>query len=282
MKSQGARLLRRQSAVGRKRAAVILGALALQIGAANSASAGRFSFGNNVNGLNAAPGPASATLHSGGVNMHMVAGPEGALLRETNGPAGLGVDSSPLAPAVTDNLPFSMAILGGSGPQAGSGEYVEFWFDQPGMLTGLEFDGVKDELLEYFLLESTGGLSIYFFDSSANNPDVGHPLFERPLDAAIDAGLLTGDVVLLWEAAGLYSDDVHGLHIPFAAGQTFRLTFGAVAPPYAQGAPNGASLQGITVAAVPEPAAWLLAAAAGWALAIGQSRNRTLHDLRRS
>ena len=37
---------------------------------------------------------------------------------------------------------------------AGVGEAIQFSFDKLGILTGLDFDGVKDENYEFFLLQT--------------------------------------------------------------------------------------------------------------------------------
>jgi hypothetical protein len=60
------------------------------------------------------------------------------------------------------------------------------------------------------------------------------------------------------------------LAIPFVAGQQFTITYGQLTV----GLPgNGARLQRIVVAPVPEPASWLLAIA-GSGLAIARYRRR--------
>jgi hypothetical protein len=185
--------------------------------------------------------------------MQISAGPSGAGLAETISPGGLGISSAAL-PGVSGDEANVFGVINSSDPELnGQAEFVRFSFDRPGVLTGLDFDGVKDELLEYFVLESTGGVKVYFFDSSANMPDNAHPVYERPLDAAIDGGAVDGEAILLWEVSGQYDDEVHDLSIPFAAGQEFQLTFGGLPVPYAQGAPNGARLQRIIVSPVPEP-----------------------------
>ncbi|MBX3435100.1 MAG: hypothetical protein KF847_17420 [Pirellulales bacterium] len=237
------------------------------VGAATFASAGYgavFSFGNDANGLNGFPGPASIALSSGEFSMELTAGPAGAVLRETNGAAGLGVDSAAI-PDVTDVLAFSMSLLGGTGPLAGSAEYVEFSFDRPGRITGLDFDGLSDERLEYFRLETIGGVRYNFFDSAADTTVPG------AVQGAIDAGVLPGETIFLLEILGGPIDEAQGLSIPFAAGQTFRLTYGELGAAFgALRAGNGGTLQGITVEPVSEPAAALLALTA----AIGPWRLR--------
>jgi hypothetical protein len=215
-----------------------------------TAHAGTFTFGSSANDL---LGATSKTLSAAGFAMNLVAGPAGGGLWESSGVGGMGVDAS--------------AILGPGGLAArfdrinGVSEFVEFSFDTPGVLTAINFDGVKDESLEYFVLESSGGLRINFFDSAANITIPG------AIDNAISQGVVTGEVVYLLEGNG-FDDEVNDLSIPFSAGQVFRLTYaevggglGAAFEPTL--APNGARLQGLTVAAVPEPATLSLAAAAG-------------------
>jgi hypothetical protein len=224
-------------------------AAALAICFTSTARGETFAFGLGANNL---LGATSKTLNSGGFGMDLVAGPAGSGLWETAGVGGMGVDSS--------------AVLGPGGQAArferisGSSEFVEFSFDVPGLLTGLNFDGVKDESLEYFILESTGGLRINLFDSAANTTIPG------AIDNAVLHGAVTGQVVYLLEGGG-FDDEANNLVIPFAAGQVFTISYaevggglGAAFEPII--APNGARLEGITVAAVPEPASLALSASA--------------------
>ncbi len=217
----------------------------LTISFAATARGETFAFGLGANNL---LGATSKTLNSGGFAMDLVAGPAGSGLWETAGVGGMGVDST--------------AVLGPGGQAArferinGTGEFVEFFFDVPALLTGLNFDGVKDESLEYFILESTGGLRVNLFDSAANITIPG------AIDNAVLQGAVTGQVVYMLEGGG-FDDETNNLAIPFAAGQVFRITYaevggglGAAFEPII--APNGARLQGITVAAVPEPASLAL------------------------
>ncbi len=213
-----------------------------------------FSFGFSANNL---LGASSKSLVAGDFGLNLVAGPPGAGLWETNSIFGMGVDATNL--------------LGPGGQAArfdrinGTSEYIEFSFDRPGILTGLNFDGVKDESLEYFLLE-TPGVRVNLFDSFANTTIPG------AVDNAIVQGALTGEIVYLLEN-GIQDDETIDLAIPFAAGQMFRLTYMEVGGGLGSAfepteIPNGARLQGITVAAVPEPAAGV-ALAIGGALLIG-------------
>lgn len=233
---------------------LIAAALGLGTTAARSVQAEPFSFGLDANHLQ---GAASETLTAGAVSMHIAAGPVGGGLWETS--LGLGVDAS--------------SVLGSGGLPSkfdrinGNSEFVTFSFSVPGTLTGLNFDGVKDESLEYFLLETTGGVRVNLFDSAANTTIPG------AIDNAVVQGAVTGQVVYLLEGGG-FDDETNSLAIPFAAGQVFTLTYrevggglGTAFEPI--GAPNGARLQSITVAPVPEPAAAALAllAAAGSFLA---------------
>jgi hypothetical protein len=215
---------------------------------AEPSTAVRFEFGLAANSLT---GQASETLFADGFELQLTAGPTGAGLNETVFSAGgLGVDSSGIEGAI-DGGTNVFDVLGGD--LESTGESIQFSFDRPGVITGLDFDGVKDESLEFFLLESSGGLRINFVDSRANMPDVPNPLYEHPLDAAISDGVVTGDVVYLWEVPAVFDDEVYGLQIPFSAGQQFTLTFGVVGVPYSQDSGNGARLQAIEVQSVPEP-----------------------------
>ncbi|MGD9721253.1 MAG: hypothetical protein AB7O59_08595 [Pirellulales bacterium] len=209
---------------------------------ASAAEAETFTFGFDANNLNGTP---STTLTAGAFSMDLAAGPAGSGLWETNSIFGMGVDSE--------------AVLGPGGLPArfdrinGTSEYIEFSFGQSGILTGLNFDGVKDESLEYFLLESTG-VHVNFFDSFANTTIPG------AVDNALLQGAITGGVVYLLEN-GTYDDETIDLAIPFVAGQIFRLSYqevgGGLGAQYEPTiAPNGARLQGISV--VPEPGAWKL------------------------
>jgi len=229
-----------------------------------------FQFGLGANSL---LGASNKTLNSGGFSMELVAGPAGSGLWESGGDAGMGVDST--------------TILGPGGLAArfdrinGTSEFVEFSFDVSGLLTGLNFDGVKDESFEYFILESAGGLRINFFDSAANTTIPG------AIDNAVLLGAVTGQVAYLLEGGG-FDDETNSLAIPFVAGQVFTLTYaevggglGAQFEPSLE--PNGARLQGITLAAVPEPASVTLAAGAACMLfiaALARRRTQALLPLR--
>jgi len=211
--------------------------------ASRPSEAAFFDFGGGRSGVLNAP---SAAITKDGLTLNLLPTIPGSLLNE-QASAGLGVNSQNLPDANDDSPTASRVdinVLGGTGPLAGLGEGVEFSFDRPGVLTEIDFDGVKDESLEYFRLESAGGLDLFFFDSAAN-------------PGAID---VPGRVVFLQEEEGnsFIDDKTFPLAIPFAAGQAFTLTFGTL--PSAEAA-NGARLQSLTAVAVPEPAAWLLAAA---------------------
>lgn len=223
-----------------------------------SARAESFTFGSNANNLLGAP---TKTLASGAFTMNLAAGPAGSGLWEAGSDVGMGVDST--------------AVLGPGGSAArfdrinGVSEFIEFSFDSPGVLTGLNFDGVKDEALEYFLLESTAGVRVNLFDSAANISIPG------AIDNAVLQGAITGQVVYLLEGGG-FDDETNSLSIPFVAGQVFKLTYaevggglGAAFEPII--APNGARLQSISVA-VPEPATFVLAAGALAMLCVARSR----------
>jgi hypothetical protein len=229
-------------------------AATLLIGGATRSPAEVFSFGLDANNL---LGAATKTIASGEYSMHLAAGPPGGGLWETSSALGMGVDA-------TD-------VLGPGGQAArfdrinGVSEYIEFSFDAPGVLTGLNFDGVKDETFEYFILETTGGVRINLFDSAANTTVPG------AIDNAVTQGAVVGQVVYLLEGGG-FDDETNSLSVPFAAGQMFTLAYAEVGGGLGEafepiGEPNGARLQSITVAPVPEPstaALWGASAAALW------------------
>jgi len=123
------------------------------------------------------------------------------------------------------------------------------------MLTGLDFDGVKDESLEFFTLE-TFGVRLHFFDSQA-------------IRSLVESANLPGEVVYLDEISSQIDDEVSNLKVRFAAGQLLTLTYGELdgqVVTLQRG--NGARLQAITVQLnpVPEPAAVLPSASLviGW------------------
>lgn len=237
-------------------------AIALLISALlGSARSETFTFGSNANDL---VGAATKTLVSGGFSMDLAAGPVGSGLWETGSAVGMGVDST--------------AVLGAGGQSArfdrigGVSEFVEFSFAAPGNLTGLNFDGVKDEAFEYFLLESAGGVRVNLFDSAANITIPG------AIDNAVLLGAVTGEVVYLLEGGG-FDDETNSLLIPFAAGQVFKLTYmelgGGLGAQYEPtNVPNGARLQSTTVAAVPEPSSFALKFSAAAVLLAARLRQR--------
>ncbi|MEQ8849502.1 hypothetical protein [Botrimarina sp.] len=215
--------------------------------AAAPSLAATFQFGSGANGL---VGVATGEALADGVTLQIAAGPDGALLDEA-GRAGLGVDSRPIA-GVSGNEIDKFDVLAGATPLAGVGESITFSFDKPGRITRLNFDGVKDESLEHFVLTGENGQRVTFFDSAANVSAPG------AVDSAIAAGAVSGQVVYLLEDA-LYDDDAIGLSIPFEAGEQFLLTYaelGAQFGPTEAG--NGARLTSITVQAIPEPCSVLL------------------------
>jgi hypothetical protein len=200
-----------------------------------------FVFGFAANQLNAL---SNTMLTEGAFSMQLAAGPAGAQLYESNGAPGLGIGTSGTLLPDGEHLRFEL--------NGGVGEFIQFSFDRPGILTGLDFDGVKDENYEYFLLQTVAGSNFYFFDS-----------FEG---SAASPGLIDvpGRVVFLLESFGL-DDSVNDLRIPFVQGQQFTLSYGEL-PVGNPG--NGARLQSITVLPIPEPGTLFLAlwvAAAAWA-----------------
>ncbi|MEM6328968.1 MAG: hypothetical protein AAF790_01835 [Planctomycetota bacterium] len=232
-------------------------ALPLLLGGASPAAAVEFRFGTNEG--NAINGRAAATLTGGGFALSLGTTAPGAVIAEIS-QSGMGVNSGAIA-GVTDGSTDKFDLLGGVSPLSGMGEQISFSFDQPGVLTGLDFDGVKDEDYEFFLLQTATSTDLYFFDSFAGST-ADPSLIDVP-----------GMVVFLQEDPQLgggspIDDRSPTLAIPFAAGQEFLLTYGELA---VGGGGNGARLQGITVRAVPEPAA---AALVGCVLTLGTAGRR--------
>jgi hypothetical protein len=230
-------------------------------GLLGSARSETFAFGSNANDL---VGAAIKSLVSGDFAMDLAAGPVGSGLWETGSALGMGVDST--------------AVLGAGGQSArfdrigGISEFIEFTFATPGILTGLNFDGVKDEAFEYFLLESAGGVRVNLFDSAANITIPG------AIDNAVLLGAVTGEVVYMLEGGG-FDDETNSLSIPFVAGQVFKLTYlelgGGLGAQYEPTiVPNGARLQSISVAAVPEPSTIALTLSAAAVLLAAVVRRR--------
>lgn len=240
--------------------ALVVGSLSLVVAGLTSPDARgeTFVFGsgsqNNINGT------ASASLTKGTFTMQLLPALPGSLLSEVSS-AGMGIDSTPVA-GTGDGQPSLFNVLGGSGPLAETGEALQFSFLQSGVLTGINFDGVKDESLEYFVLESPGGGRMNFFDSAANTTIPG------AVASAAANGAITGDVIYLLEVNSAIDDEAQNLHIPFAAGEQFTLTFRSLGPEFHPLlAANGARLQGVTVQSVPEPSG--IAIAVGLALVSG-------------
>ncbi len=198
-----------------------------------------FEFGSNNDPNDGFP---QATLSVEGVTIQLDAASADGVPRIDG--SGVGVDSSGLAGAV-DDAPKKFNLLAGAA--AGMTESMTFRFDHPGVLTGLDLDGVKDESFEYFQLDTPGGETLTIFDSQ-----IGLRLLDLSLLALPNLTLLT--------EAGPADDDLFGLAIPFAAGDTFTLTYGEHHPSPSNYVPgfspltgNGARFFGVTIMPVPEP-----------------------------
>jgi hypothetical protein len=208
--------------------------------------------------LHAMTNQTSATVAVGGFDGTFTAGPAGARLNE-NDDAGLGIDNRAVAGSTADTGANRGAtkfnIIGGSGPLAGSAEFITFSFDKPGVLQDLFFDGLKDESLEFFELLLPNGNKLTIFDSQtlAKLTDQGFDL----ADLQVTNPILCQDE----------EDDLYDLNYRFAAGEVFKLTYGevdfnSILPgyvPVVDQVPNGARLQGLAV--IPEPTSVMLATA---------------------
>jgi hypothetical protein len=198
--------------------------------------------------------------------------PNGGIFFEQND--GVAVRSTGL-PAISDqDGAGKINMLSVNGVQSAAAEAIAFSFSKRGYLTGIDFDGVKDETLEHFVFTSSGGIRINFFDSAADTTIPGAVTNAPP-------ETLWGDVVYLLEGGG-FDDEVHDLRIPFAPGQLFVLTYAELPPVnlFLYGVGDGARLQGITVVEVPEPATALIVLAGFVAPSIiGHTMRRRLSSL---
>lgn len=217
---------------------------------ASLTQAEEFRFGSfENNGIN---NRASGQITEGAFTMSLAAGPAGALITEISS-TGLGVNSravpgvEPIDDAGATGGTTDINLIGGSSQFAGQPETITFSFDKPGVVTEMDFSGVKDESYEHFILTWDSGPGIYFFDSFNGS--------------SADPGLISvpGTLVFLLEEVGnsFIDDRSPPLFIPFEAGQEFTLSFGDL--PLGDVA-NGARFQGITVVEIPEPATALLVA----------------------
>ena len=239
-----------------------LGLLGLSVGVMGSAEAlaASFVFGTAAGGqTNQVIGQTTATQTDAGVTATFTAGPAGAVLDDRSS-GGLGVNSRGLATSAVsdpeiDKLNLLGSLPGGFTPLDGTGESISFSFDQPGAITSLLFDGMKDETLEYFVLTLPNGGVITIFDSQAE--------FRLGIQGFSLADLNVINPV----EAQLEDDDLTGLNLGYNAGDVFTLTYGESdyieIPGYEPfpGEPiefgNGARFQGV-VTAVPEPGAAVL------------------------
>jgi hypothetical protein len=208
--------------------------------------------------LHALTGQTSTAVTVGGFVGSLNAGPPGATFNE-NDRAGLGIDNRPVAGSTADTGinrgATKFNIIGGSGPLAGSAEFITFSFNRSGVLQDLLFDGLKDESLEFFELLLPSGVKRTIFDSQtlAKLTDQGFDL----------ADLQVMNPVLCQDE----EDDLYDLNYRFAAGEVFTLTYGEVDfnsllpgyVPVVDQVPNGARLQGLAV--IPEPTTTMLAMA---------------------
>jgi hypothetical protein len=214
-----------------------------------TAQAATFRFESSADPVN---GQSFAAKTVEGRTMSLAASPAGAVLDVRFG--GLGVNSRAIVGA-TDSGIDRFNVLGGG--FAGESESIEFSFDAPGVITTLDFDGVKDESFEFFQLTTPRSGVWSIFDSQIGLRLIDITLIDEP------------NLTLLTEA-GSPDDDLFGIAIPFAAGEVFTLTYREYTPDpsnYQPGfvpeAPNGARFQGLEVTFVPEPSAGLLLASVG-------------------
>lgn len=186
----------------------------------------------------------------------------GAMFREFN--AGLGIQSRGADDQRDGELDKFDLVRDLNSGNTITGEAMVFSFDKPGVLVEFDFDGVKDEAYEYFMLQTSTSADLYFFDSFQNTMGGDPGLIDVP-----------GQVVFLQEGNSLIDDRSPRMSIPFAADQQFMLTYGqldGIQTGQLEG--NGARLQGITVVTVPEPSGGLLVLCLATAAACWKSIRR--------
>ncbi|MEM8945131.1 MAG: hypothetical protein AAGD11_08105 [Planctomycetota bacterium] len=225
----------------------ILFAIVLSVAAGDQSHAGTFSFGSGSG--NSISGDTTGTISAGGFQMSVAALPAGGSVFDESDSDGLGVNSS-AATGTADGDPDKFSIVGGNGAADGMGESITFSFDRSGFLTELRFDGLKDEALEFFQLQTPSGTVFSYFDAQT--------ALRVPLN------LLTVPNLRLLDPDDLIADtddDITNLSLPFEPGEQFTITYGEFPQPSGisgLSVPNGARLQGIVVSAVPEPSVrWL-------------------------
>jgi hypothetical protein len=207
--------------------------------------AASFVFGGEANGLS---GIASKTLSHDGISMSLAvaANLPGAVFNESDA-RGVTINSAAV-PGVTDT-DGGTKINRLAGPVAT--ESLTFSFDKAGVIDDILFDGITDDALEFFRLESTGGYLGTFFD------------FEIP--AIVDVSLITEpNIEYIYTGVG-FNDDRFGINIPFQAGEVFTLSYGQLDALVPNGGEfgNGGRFGGVNVHVVPEPGSvWLAVAGA--------------------
>lgn len=216
-----------------------LATLMLLSAIAANLSAATFEFSSSSSPIN---GLVSGDVTVDGVTMSLEAQPAGAVFRTGN--SGMGINSRGVAGVVDPEID-KFDVLGGTA--AGTSDAFTFSFDHDGILTSLDFDGVKDESFEFFRLETPGGQVLSIFDQQ-----IGLRL--------IDISLISEPNVTLLTEEGSADDDLFGLSIPFSAGEEFSLIYGEYIPDPANYQPgftpeqgNGGRFAGVTVELVPEP-----------------------------
>jgi hypothetical protein len=236
------------------------GAIACLAAACGGARAAHsFRFQSNLHGATVT-GRSSAVVTEGAFSMSLTAGPVGAALNETH-PQGMGIDSRGVAGSldVTSTTGVDKVnVL--EGPAGGASETITFSFNRSGVIRDLLFDGVKDETLEYFQLTLPNGKLVTFVDAEAE--------FRLTQQGFGLANLNVPNILPLVDG----NDDRLDVNLPFAAGDTFVLSYGN--HPFPTGyvplqneLGNGARFEGLVI--VPEPSGLALAlcgaGALGWA-----------------
>lgn len=240
----------------------IWGAMACLAACGSARAAHSFQFQSNLHGTTVT-GQSSAFVTAGAYGMSLTAAPIGAVLNEIH-PQGMGIDSRGVAGALDATSTTGVDKINVLERAAGgASETITFSFNRSGVIRDLLFDGVKDETLEYFQLTLPNGELLTFVDAEAEFRLTQQGFGLTNLNVPNITPLVDGN------------DDRLGINLPFAAGDTFVLSYGN--HPFPTGyvplqneLGNGARFEGLVI--VPEPSSATLALAAIGALRIAKRR----------
>ncbi|MDZ4656266.1 MAG: hypothetical protein SH868_01670 [Bythopirellula sp.] len=207
---------------------------------------------NTISGLE------QTVLVDEGVEMSLQAGPIGSRFNDSD-PQGLGINSNNTSAGINDPDQNKFNFITGHPTGTRVAESFTFSFNQPGILQDLLLDGVKDETLEYFVINFPNRNVLTIFDSQAD--------FRLGVQ-----GFSLGDLnVVNPIECQTENDDLTGINYAFAAGEIFTLTYGEGDyddvpgyktnpnfPQFPNAVGDGARFQGVVIEVVPEPTRGLM------------------------